>query len=59
VSYSEHWNENCSPEILYPAKLSFIIDGTIKVFHIKQKLKQYYPPSTSTEDSTRNSAHRR
>jgi hypothetical protein len=35
-------NENNSnPRILYPAKLSFKIYGTIKVFHDKQKLKQY------------------
>jgi hypothetical protein len=27
--------------ILYPAKLSLKIDGAIKVFHDKQKLKQY------------------
>jgi hypothetical protein len=27
--------------ILYPAKLSFKIDGAIKVFHYNQKLKQY------------------
>jgi hypothetical protein len=26
---------------LYPEKLSFKIDGAIKVFHDKQKLKQY------------------
>jgi hypothetical protein len=26
---------------LYPAKLSFKVDGAIKVFHDKQKLKQY------------------
>jgi hypothetical protein len=32
---------NFNPRILYPAKLSFIIDGAIKVFHDKQKLKQY------------------
>jgi hypothetical protein len=32
---------NFSPRILYPAKLSFKIDGGIKVFHNKQKLKQY------------------
>jgi hypothetical protein len=43
------WNEVCqalkennfSTRILYPAKLSFKIDGGIKVFHVKQKLKQY------------------
>jgi hypothetical protein len=32
---------NFNTRILYPAKLSFKIDGTIKVFHNKQKLKQY------------------
>jgi hypothetical protein len=35
-------NENTfNPKILYPAKLSFKIDGVIKIFHNKQKLKQY------------------
>jgi hypothetical protein len=34
---------NFNPRILYPAKLSFRIDGAIKVFHDKQKLKQYMP----------------
>jgi hypothetical protein len=35
-------NENNSNlRILYSAKLSFKIDGAIKVFHNKQKLKQY------------------
>jgi predicted component of type VI protein secretion system len=35
-------NENTfSPQILYLAKLLVKIDGTIKVFHDKQKLKQY------------------
>jgi hypothetical protein len=32
---------NFNPKILYPAKLSFKIDGAIKIFHNKQKLKQY------------------
>jgi hypothetical protein len=32
---------NFNPRILYPAKLSFKIDAAIKVFHDKQKLKQY------------------
>jgi hypothetical protein len=32
---------NFSPRILYPAKLSFKIDGAIKIFHDKQKIKQY------------------
>jgi hypothetical protein len=33
--------ESINPRILYPAKLSFKIDGAIKVFHDKRKLKQY------------------
>jgi hypothetical protein len=32
---------NFNPRILYPAKLSFKIDIAIKVFHDKQKLKEY------------------
>jgi hypothetical protein len=32
---------NFNPRILNPAKLSFKIDGAIKIFHDKQKLKQY------------------
>jgi hypothetical protein len=32
---------NFNPRILYPAKLSFKIDGAIKVFHYKEILKQY------------------
>jgi hypothetical protein len=32
-------DNNFNPRILYPAKLSLKIDGGIKVFHDKQKLK--------------------
>jgi hypothetical protein len=45
---------NFNPRILNPAKPSFKIDGAIKVFHEKQKLKQYM-----TKYSSRNSAHRK
>jgi hypothetical protein len=39
---SQALNENnFNPRILYSAKLSFKIDGTINVLHDKQKLKQY------------------
>jgi hypothetical protein len=35
-------NENIfGLRILYPVKISFKIDGAIKIFHDKQKLKQY------------------
>jgi hypothetical protein len=36
---------NFNPRILYPAKLSFEINGAIQVFHDKQKLKQCMTPS--------------
>jgi hypothetical protein len=50
---------NFNPRILYPAKLSFKIDGPIKVFHDKQNLKRciYDHQATTTKDSSRNSAH--
>jgi hypothetical protein len=32
---------NFKPRILYSTKLSFKLNGAIKVFHDKQKLKQY------------------
>jgi hypothetical protein len=32
---------NFNTRILYPVKPSFKIDGAIKVFHDKKKLKQY------------------
>jgi hypothetical protein len=35
-----------NPRVLYPAKLSFKIDTAIKVFHDKQKLKQYMTTKT-------------
>jgi hypothetical protein len=40
---------NFNPGILYPAKLSFKIDGAIKVFHDKQKLKQYVTTKPSLQ----------
>jgi hypothetical protein len=32
---------NFNPKILYPGKMSFKISGTLKIFHDKQKLRQY------------------
>jgi hypothetical protein len=40
---------NFSLRILYPAKLSLQIDGGIKVFHDKQKLKQYMTTTLSLQ----------
>jgi hypothetical protein len=32
---------NCQPRLVYPAKLSFIIEGEIKTFHNKEKLREF------------------
>jgi hypothetical protein len=50
---------NFNPRIFYPAKLSFKIDGAIKVFHDKHKQTIYDHKATTTKDSSRDSAHRK
>jgi hypothetical protein len=51
---------NFNPRILHPAKLSFKIDGAIKVFHNEQKLKKICDhKAATTKDSARDSAHRK
>jgi hypothetical protein len=32
---------NCQPKLLYPAKLTFLIEGEIKTFHNKEQLKEF------------------
>jgi hypothetical protein len=32
---------NCQPRIVYPAKLSCLIEGEIKTFHSKEILKKF------------------
>jgi hypothetical protein len=32
---------NCQPRLMYPAKLSFTIEGEIKIFYDKLKLKEF------------------
>jgi hypothetical protein len=32
---------NCQPRLVYTAKLSFLIEGEMKIFHNKQKLKEF------------------
>jgi hypothetical protein len=51
---------NFHPRIFYPAKLSFKIDGAIKIFHDKQKLKQYMITKQPLQkNSPSNSAHKK
>jgi hypothetical protein len=39
----------CQPRLLYPAKLSFTIDGETKVFHDKTKFTQYLSTNPSLQ----------
>jgi hypothetical protein len=32
---------NCQPSVVYPVKLSFLIEGESKIFHNKEKLKEF------------------
>jgi hypothetical protein len=48
---------NLNLRILYPAKLSFKIDGAIKVIHDKQKLKQYMTTKPPLQKSLQRKLH--
>jgi hypothetical protein len=48
---------NFNPGILYPAKLSFKIDGAIKDFRDKQKLKQYMTTKLPLQKSLQGILH--
>jgi hypothetical protein len=50
---------NFNSRILYPAKLSFKIDGAINVFRDKQKLKQYMTTKPPLQKVLWNFAHRK
>jgi hypothetical protein len=50
---------NFHPRILYTAKLSFKIDGAIKVFHDKQKLKQYMTTQSPLQKILQGILHRK
>jgi hypothetical protein len=39
----------CQPGLLYPAKLSIILDGETKVFHDKTKFTQYLSTNTALQ----------
>jgi hypothetical protein len=32
---------NCQPKLVYTAKLTFLIEGEIKTFHNKEKLREF------------------
>jgi hypothetical protein len=34
-------DSNCQPGLVYPAKLSFLIEGETKTFHKKEKQKEF------------------
>jgi K+/H+ antiporter YhaU regulatory subunit KhtT len=48
---------NFSPRILYPEILSFKIDKAIKIFHSKQKLKQYMTTKPPQQEILQGNRH--
>jgi hypothetical protein len=49
---------NFSPRLLYPGKLPLKIDEAIKIFHDKQKLKQYMTTKLPLEKILQGILHR-
>jgi hypothetical protein len=43
---------NCQSRLVYPAKLSFLIEGKIKTFHNKEKTKGIYNHQSNTIEAT-------
>jgi hypothetical protein len=56
--FQEQNENNFSPRTLYPEKLAFKIDGTIKVFHDKQKLKLYMTNKSPLQKNLQGILHR-
>jgi hypothetical protein len=48
---------NFNPRILYSAKLSFKVDGVIKVFHNKKKQKEYMTTKPSLQKNLQGILH--
>jgi hypothetical protein len=55
--FGEQNENNFNPKILYPAKLSLKIDVAIKIFHNKQKLKQYMTTKPPLQKSLQGILH--
>ena len=45
--------KNMQPRILYPARLSFRLEGDIKSFQNRQKLKEYVNPTPALQEILR------
>ena len=56
AGYIQGLNEkNMQPRILYPARLSFRIQGEIKSFQDRQKLKEYVTMKPALQETLRRS----
>ena len=51
--------KNMQPTILYPARLSFRIEGEIKSFQDRQKLKEYVTTKPALQDILRGTCKRK
>jgi hypothetical protein len=48
---------NCQPTLLYPIKLSFSIEEEIKIFHDKQKLKEFMTTKSGLQKKLKGILH--
>ena len=51
--------KNMQPRILYPARLSFIIEGEIKSFQDWQKLKEYVTTKLALQEILRRTLYKK
>jgi hypothetical protein len=48
---------NCKPRIVYPTKLSFLIEGEIKTFHNKEKLDEFMTTKPALQKALKGLLH--
>jgi hypothetical protein len=49
---------NCQPRLVYPEKLSLLIEGETKTFHNKQKLKEFMTIKLALQKTLKGLIHR-
>jgi hypothetical protein len=52
INFRPKKESNCQPRLVYPAKLSFLIEGEMKTFHNNKITKGIHDHKTSTAENT-------
>jgi hypothetical protein len=48
---------NCQPRLVYPAKLSFLIEGETKTFHNKEEVKEFMTTKPALQKTLKGLSH--